>query len=47
MIGQGLRVLRIPNRRILNETEKVLLEIAECLPLLWKGVGDEELDATR
>ena len=33
MIAQGLRVLRFPNERILNDTENVLDEIAKCLPL--------------
>ncbi len=33
MIGQGLRVLRFRNERILNETESVLDQIAEHLPL--------------
>lgn len=31
MIGQGVRVLRIPNERILNETGSVLEEIATYL----------------
>jgi very-short-patch-repair endonuclease len=33
MIGQGIRVLRIPNERILNDTLGVLEEIAGYLPL--------------
>jgi very-short-patch-repair endonuclease len=32
MIGQGLRVIRISNERILNDTENVLIDIALCLP---------------
>ncbi len=32
MIGQGVRVLRIPNERILNDTIGVLEEIAKYLP---------------
>jgi len=32
MTGQGLRVLRIPNERILNDTASVLKEIAQYLP---------------
>ena len=31
MISQGLRVLRFPNERVLNEVEVVLDEIATCL----------------
>ena len=31
MISQGLRVLRFPNERVLNEVEIVLGEIATCL----------------
>jgi very-short-patch-repair endonuclease len=31
MIGQGVRVLRIPNERILNDTVSVLEEIAKYL----------------
>lgn len=34
MIAQGLRVLRFTNERILNDTAKVLDEIAKCLPSL-------------
>jgi type I restriction enzyme R subunit len=32
LIAQGLRVLRFPNERILNDPESVLEEIAEYLP---------------
>jgi very-short-patch-repair endonuclease len=32
MMAQGLRVLRFPNERILNEPESVLEEIAGYLP---------------
>jgi very-short-patch-repair endonuclease len=39
MIAQGLRVLRFPNERILNDTETVLDEIAKCLPSP-KGDGE-------
>ncbi len=34
MAGHGLRILRISNNRILNETEEVLREIAEHLSFL-------------
>ena len=33
MIQQGVRVLRIPNERILNDTVSVLEEIAQHLPI--------------
>ena len=41
MIGQGVRVLRIPNERILNDTVSVLEEIAQHLvpPNKEGGVG--------
>src|SRR2546430_7466215 len=32
MIGQGVRVLRIPNERILDDTVSVLVEIVKYLP---------------
>lgn len=32
MIGQGLRVLRFPNERVINDTDHVLEEIAKQLP---------------
>ena len=42
MIEQGLRVLRFTNDRILNDTEKVLDEIAALLPSpTGRGVGGE------
>jgi very-short-patch-repair endonuclease len=42
MIAQGLRVLRFTNEQILNETEKVLDEIAGFLPSPpGRGVGGE------
>jgi very-short-patch-repair endonuclease len=37
MIAQGLRLLRFPNERILNDTESVLEEIANCLPTPKSG----------
>jgi type I restriction enzyme R subunit len=44
MIGQGLRVLRFSNGQILNDTEKVLDEIAGFLPSpSGRGVGGEGL----
>ena len=47
MIRQGLRVLRIPNERILNDTESVLKEIAQYLPSpLGRGAGGEGLAMT-
>jgi very-short-patch-repair endonuclease len=47
MIGQGLRVLRIPNERILNDTASVLEEIAQCLPSPFgRGAGGEGLATT-
>jgi len=40
MIGQGIRVVRITNERILNDTFKALEEIAHYLPsTLWERVG--------
>jgi len=33
MIDQGIRVLRLTNERVLNDTEGVLDEIANYLPL--------------
>jgi len=48
MIGQGLRILRIPNERILNDTEKVLFEIQQHLPShhgRGAGAGAEGLAA--
>jgi very-short-patch-repair endonuclease len=47
MIGQGLRVLRITNERILNDTGSVLEEIAQYLPSpLGRGAGGEGLAMT-
>jgi very-short-patch-repair endonuclease len=44
MIGQGLRVLRFSNGQILNDTEKVLDEIAGFLPSpSGRGAGGEGL----
>ena len=44
MIGQGLRVLRFSNGQILNDTEKVLDEIAGFLPSpTGRGAGGEGL----
>ena len=44
MTGQGLRVLRLPNERILRDTEKVLDEIAKVLPSpTGRGAGGEGL----
>src|SRR6266851_4238888 len=40
MIAQGLRVLRFTNERILNDTERVLDEIARFLPSpIGRGAG--------
>ena len=47
MIGQGLRVLRITNERILNDTGSVLEEIAQYLPSpVGRGAGGEGLAMT-
>lgn len=44
MIGQGIRVVRITNERILNDTFKALEEIAHYLPsTLGRGAGGEGL----
>src|SRR5882672_8575135 len=44
MISQGLRILRITNERILNDTENVLLEIQQRLPSPFEsGAGGEGL----
>ena len=48
LIGQGVRVLRIPKERILSDTESVLEEIAQYLPSPKgrRGVGGEGLALT-
>ncbi|MDX6443655.1 MAG: type restriction enzyme protein [Blastocatellia bacterium] len=44
MIAQGLRVLRFTNEQVLNDTEKVLDEIAAFLPSpAGRGAGGEGL----
>lgn len=44
LVAQGLRVLRFTNERILNDTERVLMEIAKFLPSpLGRRAGDEGL----
>ena len=44
MVSQGLRVLRFPNRQILNEIEKVLEEIGRYLPSPYgRRAGEEGL----
>ncbi|HBB96397.1 MAG TPA: hypothetical protein DC054_13500 [Blastocatellia bacterium] len=46
MISLGLRILRIPNERILNDTQNVLLELQQHLPSpSEKGSGGERLAA--
>jgi len=44
MISLGFRILRIPNERILNDTENVLVEIQQYLPAAFGGcTGDDDL----
>src|SRR6266576_958132 len=45
MISQGLRILRIPNERILNDTQNVLLEIEQHLTFpSERGAGGQGLE---
>ena len=47
MIGHGLRVLRLSNEEILNNTEKVLDQIAGFLPFpSGRGVGERACSLT-